>query len=316
MKEYFMNKNTRTLALLGLTALATHSAALTPDAEANYGTLNLGSAASDQVMLMVRAGGDYDMNRHNVADTYCSGYVSAAPDAVINVSSSAQQQLYFATYSGDDTTLVVMAPNGKIYCNDDASGRGLNAGVDMPADAGSYRVWVGIHYAGDYPETALRVAYTSPMLAQKPGVSLAINWEAEPTFEHYTLAAGFGPSPIELELIAGGSDSVPGSLGSGCYGSIYGAAPDVTIDYSGNGALHLSATSDSDLTLVVRGPNDVWHCNDDYEGLNPGLSIHAAPTGRYAIWVGTYGDDEPDAVLQISEVSPFQSASGSRRKGN
>lgn len=313
-----MKTNARTLALISLTALAAHSTALTPEAEANYGTQSLGTAADDQVMVMVRAGGDYDMSMHSVPDTdmYCSGYVSAAPDAVISVPANAQQQLYFATYSGDDSTLVVMDPNGKIYCNDDADGRGLNAGVEMPVLPGDYSVWVGIHYPGDYPETAVRVAYTSPMMAQKPGVSLAIDWEAEPTFEHYTLAAGFGPNPIELELIAGGTDTVPSSIGSSCYGNIYGAAPDVTVEYSGVGALHFSATSDSDLTLVIRSPDDVWYCNDDYEGLNPGLSIESAAAGRYAVWVGTYGDDEPDAVLQISEVSPFQSAAGSRRKGN
>ena len=44
-----------------------------------------------------------------------------------------------------------------------------------------------------------------------------------------------------------------------------------------------------DATLLVRDPNGQWRANDNREGLNPGVLIPAAPSGRYAIWLGTAG---------------------------
>lgn len=299
--------------------LATTALAFDPSGEPNYGRHTLSADGSREFSVALRAGGHYDSGALDTVSSYCIGYIADTPDVVLTVPGNAQADtLYLSTYAASDTTLTVMDPAGNLHCNDDAEGRGLNAGLALPANAGEYKVWVGIHYPDDFPEAVLRAAYSSPILGPKPGVRFALDWEQVPTFEHLTLAAGFGPTPLEFDMIAGGSDVVPSSLGFDCYGYVYGAAPDYTLSYSGQGSLHFSAWADADLTLIVRAPNDVWHCNDDYEGLNPGLSINNALTGTYAIWVGTYGMDEPDATLQISEVRPFQESSrgSTRRKGN
>ncbi|MFY0663065.1 MAG: hypothetical protein JXQ97_00450 [Natronospirillum sp.] len=304
---------------LSVTLLANAALAFEPTAEPNYGQHALPNDAAASIALNVRAGGNYDVSNVGGATMYCTGFISEAPDAVFvvpnNVSAST---LFLSTHASSDTTLIVVDPAGETHCNDDATGRGLNAGLDLAPMAGEYKVWVGIYYPDDFPEAMLRAAFTSPVLGPKPGVRFGLDWDQAPTFEHLTLAAGFGPAPIEFEMIAGGSDTVPSSLGYDCYGYVYGAAPDYTVAYSGGGDLHISAWADADLTLVVRGPDDIWHCNDDFEGLNPGLSINGAIDGTYAVWVGTYGMDEPDAMLQFSEVRPFQENNSRTpsRKGN
>lgn len=304
---------------LSAALLANAALAFEPTAEPNYGQHSLPNDAAASITLNVRAGGNHDVSNVGDATMYCTGFISEAPDAVFvvpnNVSAST---LFLSTHSSTDTTLIVVDPAGETHCNDDAAGRGLNAGLDLAPMAGEYKVWVGIHYPDDFPETMLRAAFTNPVLGPKPGVRFGLDWDQAPTFEHLTLAAGFGPAPIEFEMIAGGSDTVPSSLGYDCYGYVYGAAPDYTVEYSGGGDLHISAWADADLTLVVRGPDDIWHCNDDFDSLNPGLSINGAIDGTYAVWVGTYGMDEPDAMLQFSEVNPFQESNRRTpsRKGN
>ena len=306
-------------APLSAVFLASSVLAFEPTAEPNYGQHTLSGDAMSSFSLALRAGGNYDAGNVGGAAQYCVGFISDAPDAVFVLPNNVNADtLFLSTYSASDTTLTVIDPAGDVHCNDDAEGRGLNAGLEFTPMAGEYKVWVGIHYPDDFPEAVLRAAYTSPVLGPKPGVRFSLDWENTPTFEHLTLAAGFGPEPLEFDMIAGGSDLVPSSLGFDCYGYVYGAAPDYTVAYTGGGDLHISAWADADLTLIVRGPNDIWHCNDDYEGLNPGLSITSAVEGTYAVWVGTYGIDEPDAILQFSEVRPFQEnrSRTPSRKGN
>jgi hypothetical protein len=85
-----------------------------------------------------------------------------------------------------------------------------------------------------------------------------------------------------------------------------GSAPDFNLTYTAGGLpLYLSATSDSDLTLVVNTPSGEWACDDDGADspLDPGLMWAKPTSGVYNIWVGHYESGETaDATLHISET--------------
>jgi len=132
---------------------------------------------------------------------------------------------------------------------------------------------------------------------------LAQNFNLPPAFGTLNLNAGFMPDPQTVELVAGGN--IPaGRLGRDCAGSI-ADAPDVRLNYrAGQGLpLYISATSRADVTLVVNLPNS-WICNDDFDGLNPGIVLQRPPSGQYDIWVGVFAGGTAPARLGISEIPP------------
>ena len=110
-----------------------------------------------------------------------------------------------------------------------------------------------------------------------------------PTYGSVTLQAGFVHT---VSVQAGGSYNAS-SVRSDCRGYV-AAAPDFVVDFrtfAGILPLIVSASSNSDTTVLVNDPNGVWHCDDDGgAGLNPRLSINSPVNGRYAIWVGTYSN--------------------------
>jgi len=95
-------------------------------------------------------------------------------------------------------------------------------------------------------------------------------------------------------------------LGADCTGWIDYARPDVDLNYqAGSLPLYISVVAQADTTLIINDPSGRWLCNDDMEGLNPGIVIQRPASGNYNIWIGTVdrGAAQP-AVLRISEVPP------------
>jgi hypothetical protein len=42
--------------------------------------------------------------------------------------------------------------------------------------------------------------------------------------------------------------------------------------------------------------------NDDFDGLNPGITIDTPEEGLYNIWIGSYNSEPVDATLIITEL--------------
>jgi hypothetical protein len=92
---------------------------------------------------------------------------------------------------------------------------------------------------------------------------------------------------------SGGIVGMPGgqvdasTYGPTCRGWI-AAAPDHTMVLSApmNISINVTATPMADTAMVISGPGGV-QCNDDFNGLNPGLSGLLA-AGTYSIWVASY----------------------------
>lgn len=112
---------------------------------ANFGEIYLNSGFTpDPYVVDVIAGGN--INAANIGGS-CRGMISDAPDFQITYSAGSFP-LAIRTRSGADTTLVVNAPDGRWYCDDDSFGN-LNAQVYFSnPQSGVYDVWVGTYSGG------------------------------------------------------------------------------------------------------------------------------------------------------------------------
>lgn len=143
-------------------------------------------------------------------------------------------------------------------------------------------------------------------LAALAGSAAAQDYNANANYGDVRLSPGFTPDPHLIAMRAGGTIDASTRFNT-CRGFIT-AQPDARLWWDGKGSLNLkiSAISNSDVTLVVNGPNGEWYCDDDSgDGFNPLVTLSPV-AGRYEIWVGTYssGETKP-AVLSISEVTSF-----------
>lgn len=143
---------------------------------------------------------------------------------------------------------------------------------------------------------ATAAALAAPAAAQ--------NFDAEPNYGTVNLVSGFTPDPYVIRLQSGGNIDTS-RLNNNCRGFITDA-PDVRLNYqAGTLPLYISVNSSADTTLVINGPDGSWYCDDDggTRGLNPSIRFETPQSGRYEIWVGTYGSSElRNAQLNISEL--------------
>jgi hypothetical protein len=139
-------------------------------------------------------------------------------------------------------------------------------------------------------------------LAASPAPAQDIN--GRPNYGTVNLRTGYTPDPHVVAVQSGGSINAD-RLGGQCRGFI-SASPDVRLVYSsGSLPLIISVASGADTTLVVNGPDGRWYCDDDggVNGLNPSVRFERPQSGRYEIWVGTYGSSRLEAArLNISEI--------------
>ena len=295
------------LALLGCVLLSGAPVLLAPAALAQpdpaaaptAGTVELESGfAPAPRAIDVAAGGSVAAAD---AEVDCPGYVDAAPSVALDYDAGSQP-LYLFVRSSTDTVLLVRAPDGTWLCNDDDDG--VNAGlmIDRPA-GGRYAVWVGTfsEEGGAAPATL----YVSETLNEDP----ALDPSGDPASGTVALASGFDSDPHEVTVMAGGP--VSAMNGEGCTGYVDPNAPAVALDLDTDGSrplyVYARAEGDDDLTLVVSGPDGTLHCNDDADGLNPGVMVEAPEAGRYAVWVGTYAsrartEDPIRATVFFSET--------------
>lgn len=114
-----------------------------------------------------------------------------------------------------------------------------------------------------------------------------------------TLAATAEVASKAIE--AGGPDrnAVPGS---GCSGFLRNAAPTASVEHAG-GTLSIYVTSDTDTTLLVADPAGRWHCSDDADDINPGVTFASGASGTYTVWVGTFSPDAAGAAARLHTVA-------------
>ena len=123
----------------------------------NFGSEDLTSGFTpDPFSAEVTSGGPIDAS---YLGGDCRGYATAAPDYDVTYTAGELSLLrfYFVADGGDDTTLIINAPDGSWHCNDDAPGT-INPQFDFQDPAsGLYDVWIGSYQSGAAIEGTLYV---------------------------------------------------------------------------------------------------------------------------------------------------------------
>ena len=276
------------------------------DAPAQVGVIEASGGFEDSqgaITVTVEAGGEAAVQALDLGptDTFCAGYIDAtAPTATIDYDADGGTGvLTVGATALDDLVLVVRAPDGEVFCNDDFDGTDPLVQLDAPA-SGAYAVWVGTYGMGLEPvDATLTVgesdaagdvfgdgeivdepygtpysegAYAPLDLDAAPAVRIAADDEEGASAEVQFLPAA--PNPVN---------------GLACAGYVE-SGPTAGVELQGDGPFAITASSDDDLTLVVRTPSGGWFCSDDAYDLDPGVQIGSTEAGLYLVWVGAFSD--------------------------
>ncbi|SDL75509.1 hypothetical protein [Maricaulis salignorans] len=120
-----------------------------------YGSVSLRAGFTpDPYRVSITSGGAINAN---TISSGCRGWIANTMDYQVHYAAGSFN-LSFSSTSSSDTTLVVQAPNGNLYCDDD-SGNGLNPIVTIGnPQSGSYSVWVGSYRNGEYAQSTLSIS--------------------------------------------------------------------------------------------------------------------------------------------------------------
>lgn len=94
----------------------------------------------DPHVMEVSAGGDSDM-RSNLGEA-CSGFASRSPAAHFSYQAGDRYPLTIKAEADAPASLIVLAPNGTWYCDDQSDG--VVSIRLAPPPSGDYDVWVGL----------------------------------------------------------------------------------------------------------------------------------------------------------------------------
>ncbi len=138
----------KSVLLAGATAIAVLAIPTVAEAQnwqlnPTYGSARLSTGFQpDPYVVNVMSGGR--INAASIGNP-CRGFIANAPDFDLYFSGGSSLPLVISVASNADTTLVIRAPDGRWYCDDD-SGQGLNPSVRFNNPQSSlYDIWVGTY---------------------------------------------------------------------------------------------------------------------------------------------------------------------------
>ncbi|WP_417490795.1 peptidase S1 [Maricaulis sp.] len=120
-----------------------------------FGSVNLRAGFTpDPFRVAITSGGS--INASSISSG-CRGWMANTMDYQVHYTAGSFN-LSFSATSSSDTTLLIQAPNGSVYCDDD-SGNGLNPIVTIGNPvSGTYSVWVGSYQNGEYARATLSIS--------------------------------------------------------------------------------------------------------------------------------------------------------------
>jgi len=142
------------IAVLATAALP--GAAQNSSANPNYQTITLNSGFTpDPNVINLQAGGSIAASS---AAGGCQGFITNAPDVRLHYNAGSLP-LIISVASGSDTTLVINAPDGSWYCDDDGGNNGSNPAVRFNSPrSGRYEIWIGTYSAGSLQSAQLHIS--------------------------------------------------------------------------------------------------------------------------------------------------------------
>lgn len=302
----FMTALVRTVAaaaaVLCLTA-APAFAQVNTNQNGTYGSVNLNSGFTpDPHDVELTAGGAVDASTVNAN---CIGRIANRADYTLRYRDG-DLPLIISVTSEADTTLVVRAPNGQWFCNDDSNGT-LNPSVRWEDPLrGRYQIWVGT-FGTDTAPAVLHISEVGVVTPTETAGGDVPDFSLDPAYGSIDLTSGFTPDPHTKAISAGGELDASAIGVTGCVGFV-ARAPDYRVNWtagSGNLPLIFSVDSDADTTLVINDAEGNWVCDDDggNEGMNPSVRFTNPVSGQYDVWVGTYASGQlQQSTLHVSEL--------------
>ena len=236
-----------------------------------YGSAYLGSGYGRTTL----SGSVWGINDASVTfDATCSGWVAENPDFQMTMEGAGEAWVTVTGAVGTDLTLIIDGPGGR-QCRDDDSGSDPVFNGELAP--GTYNVWIG-----DKAGVSTGASYGIQFSSYDPMTIL----ETEPVYGIATLSPG--SEPVILSGRADGTLPSSDFFGSSCYGSI-GTAPSHRLVLTEAATVEVvsRATYSGDLVIAVSGPAGTY-CNDDYDGLNPGVR-QWLEAGEYVVYVGPLG---------------------------
>lgn len=159
-KNHMKSAVIATLTLLSLLALPALAQEPNWRAAPTYTTVDLSAGFwPDPWTFELQAGGSMLMPSNLGYD--CGGFVHGkAPDVDLNFSAGSLN-LFIHVQSRADTTLVINAPDGRWYCNDDAIGLNPMVMFSNPR-SGNYNIWIGTYSSGSLEPATLLITEIDP----------------------------------------------------------------------------------------------------------------------------------------------------------
>lgn len=288
------------------------SAQSCPDWQLNGALIatDAGTAWSPQ-SYQTTAGGP--LNLAQCATVPGHGYMNAAPSFTLTYDAQNRGlDLDFRVEAPCDTLMLINDASAGWHFNDDADGT-LNPRIRLSAaPSGVYDIWVGT-----YSPTSCQATLIVESFPAAGGGTAPAPTPTPPATAQTCPDWSIGGAEMQLnvggtetrDVVAGGAVNLfqqAGACGIQGHGYVH-TGPDFTLYYTapdGGAELQIAATGECDTLLLVNDQNAQWHFNDDHVGLDPMISIPAAGTGRYDIWVGTYGPDLCRASMTVTSIAP------------
>ncbi|MFZ2029021.1 MAG: peptidase S1 [Vitreimonas sp.] len=132
------------------------AAAQNVDLDPSYGTTELATGfRPNPFTLPLRSGGSIDAQQINPG---CKGFIASAPDVRISFTSGALPLIISVT-SAADTTLIVHAPDGGWYCDDNGAQNERDPVLRFNhPQSGQYDIWIGSLASRSLQEAELDVS--------------------------------------------------------------------------------------------------------------------------------------------------------------
>ena len=250
------------------------------------------------------AGGGVDLSQCGEFQAY--GRVTAQPSFTLSYDAlTLGRDLEFRVQSECDTTLLINDSTAQWHYSDDEDGT-LAPRLRLPAaPTGRYDVWVGTY--GQQACQATLVVETfppsggAPSTPTQPATPVCPDWQLGGAEVH--MNAG---GTETRDVIAGGSVNL---FENQCDIPAHGyvaQAPDFTLYYDPQGAdatLNVSVQGSCDTTLLINDQAAQWHFDDDTNQMQPVISIASAPSGRYDVWIGTFGSSTCQSNVTFSAAA-------------
>ena len=154
---------TGSVVLIASMAMISAPLAQEPDwtGDPSYGSQHLSAGFTpDPWTLHLQAGGSNSVSGN--LGPGCTGYIMASSPDLDLYYTAGSMPLYIGVESHADTTLVISAPDGRWYCNDDFIGLNPLVLFQNPA-SGLYNIWVGVHGSNQLQSATLKITELNPI---------------------------------------------------------------------------------------------------------------------------------------------------------